>query len=130
MDPLLPTQTPQVPQPPIPPPATSSTLSKILTTLMGIYGVLTVVILLGNNTPTFIGNDMPWLFFPMLFVAFGLGLCLLASGIDAASNKEIYMVIRILAPLVGLAAGFVVFAGGVVLAFIALASNINESGGN
>lgn len=106
----------------------SSRFSKYVRYMMMLYGALAIFILAGQNVSGPIGDTVHDLTAPIFILGVILGLSYLGLGVSIASNKEYPTGIRILAPIVGLAIGFVVFLGGAWLSLIASESNVHEGG--
>ncbi len=116
--------TPQVPESSV-----NSGLSRAVKIFIAIYAVLAVFILLGADTYGAIGDWVRMTTIPMFVTAILLAVSLLSYGIQLSTKKESPMVVRVLAPIVGLAVGAAVFMGGAFIALTALMSNVREGGG-
>lgn len=131
MDPTSTTPPPIVSLPPVsvtPPPPSTSGLPKYLKLPILIYGAMAIYVLLFKNIPGLLGDTVRWLSIPMLITGGWLGLAMLGYGVSIIFIKTNTAIVRILAPIVGLVFGLVVFAGSIFLSFIASLSNASEGG--
>ena len=101
----------------------------VLKVLIAAYALLAIFILLANNVPGSLGDAVQWVALPITVAGIVLGVSMFGYGVSLALKKENPGAVRILAPIAGLAVGFVIFMGGIFLGLTASESNAHEGGG-